>query len=93
VVDRAVVAHKVAAIRDAVARIRRVLPSTADAFVSDRTTREVVTFNLFLALQEAMSLAAHWLADGNTDRSYRHVRVDPRRCGPQPASARTTRSA
>jgi uncharacterized protein YutE (UPF0331/DUF86 family) len=63
VVDSALLARKIAAIRDAVARIRTVLPATADAFASDRTTREVVTFNLFLALQETIALAAHWLAD------------------------------
>jgi uncharacterized protein YutE (UPF0331/DUF86 family) len=63
VVDRSILAKKIAAIRDAVARIEAVLPSTADAFVADRTAREVVSFNLFLALQEAISLAAHWLAD------------------------------
>ena len=62
-VDRSLLARKVAAIRDAVGRIRSVLPSTAEAFVQDRTVREVVTFNLFLALQEAIALAAHWLAD------------------------------
>lgn len=62
-VDKALLAGKVAAIRDAVARIRSVLPATADAFASDRTAREVVTFNLFLALQDAIALAAHWLAD------------------------------
>jgi uncharacterized protein YutE (UPF0331/DUF86 family) len=63
VVDKRLLARKVAAIRDAVARIRSVLPPTASTFASDRTTREVVTFNLFLALQEAIALAAHWLAD------------------------------
>lgn len=45
------------------ARVEAVLPSTADVFVADRTAREVVAFSLFLALQEAISLAAHWLAD------------------------------
>ena len=62
-VDKSLLARKVAAIRDAVARIRSVLPLAAEAFAADRTTREVVTFNLFLALQEAIALAAHWLAD------------------------------
>lgn len=62
-VDVAVLARKVAAIRDAVGRIREVLPETPAAFLADRTAREVVTFNLFLALQETISLAGHWLAD------------------------------
>ena len=62
-VDRAVLANKTAAIRDAVSRIRDVLPATPDDFVADRTSREVVTLNLFLALQESIALATHWLAD------------------------------
>jgi uncharacterized protein YutE (UPF0331/DUF86 family) len=40
-----------------------VLPPTPDAFAADRTAREVVTFNLFLALQECAAPAMHWLAD------------------------------
>jgi uncharacterized protein YutE (UPF0331/DUF86 family) len=63
VVDAAVFARKVAAIRDAVGRIREVLPETPAAFLADRTAREVVTFNLFLALQDTIALATHWLAD------------------------------
>jgi uncharacterized protein YutE (UPF0331/DUF86 family) len=63
VVDSVVLATKLAAIRDAVARIREVLPADAETFVSDRTTREVVMLNLFLALQESIALATHWLAD------------------------------
>jgi uncharacterized protein YutE (UPF0331/DUF86 family) len=63
VVDKTVLATKVAAIRDAVARIRDVRPPTAEAFLSDRSSREIVTFNLFLAIQESIALATHWLAD------------------------------
>lgn len=62
-VDAAVLARKVAAIRDAVARIRDVVPETPAEFLADRTAREVVTLNLFLALQESIGLATHWLAD------------------------------
>jgi uncharacterized protein YutE (UPF0331/DUF86 family) len=53
----------VADIRDAIARIRDVLPKTADAFQRDRTAREVVVLNLFVALQSCLSIANHWLAD------------------------------
>jgi uncharacterized protein YutE (UPF0331/DUF86 family) len=66
-VDRTILASKIASVRDAVARIRAVLPADIEAFVSDRTTREVVVLNLFVALQECMSLAAHWLADEGAD--------------------------
>jgi uncharacterized protein YutE (UPF0331/DUF86 family) len=67
VVDRTVLAAKIAAIRDAVARIRAVLPETEDAFLADRTVREIVTLNLFVAVQDAIALAAHWLADEGWD--------------------------
>lgn len=63
VVDRAVLAGKIAAIRDAVERVRSVRPPTVGAFLADRTAREVVTLNLFLALQEAIAVATHWIAD------------------------------
>jgi uncharacterized protein YutE (UPF0331/DUF86 family) len=74
-VDKAVLAKKLANIRDAVTRIREVLPGSAEAFGSDRTAREVVTLNLFLALQEAIALAMHWLADEGWDvpQSYGEV--------------------
>jgi uncharacterized protein YutE (UPF0331/DUF86 family) len=62
-VDKTLLASKIAAVRDAVGRIRSVLPSDADAFAADRTTREIVVLNLFVALQECVSLATHWLAD------------------------------
>ena len=66
-VDKTILASKIASVRDAVSRIRAVLPADIEAFVSDRTTREVVVLNLFVALQECMSLAAHWLADEGVD--------------------------
>jgi uncharacterized protein YutE (UPF0331/DUF86 family) len=74
-VDATVVAAKVGAIRDAVVRIRHVLPPDAAAFEADRTTREVVILNLFVALQETVSLATHWLADAGLDvpGSYREI--------------------
>ncbi len=74
-VDAAVAAAKVGAIRDAVVRIRQVLPHDAAAFEANRTTREVVVLNLFVALQETVSLATHWLADAGLDvpGSYREI--------------------
>ena len=66
-VDEAVLAKKLAAIRDAVARIREVLPGSAEAFRENRTAREIVILNLFIALQEAIALATHWLADEGWD--------------------------
>jgi uncharacterized protein YutE (UPF0331/DUF86 family) len=40
-----------------------VLPASTNAFASDRATREVVTLNLFVAIQACLDIAAHWLAD------------------------------
>jgi uncharacterized protein YutE (UPF0331/DUF86 family) len=78
VVDATVVATKVAAIRDAVDRIRQTLPPDAGAFEADRTAREVVILNLFVALQETVSVATHWLADAGLDvpTSYREIFLD-----------------
>jgi uncharacterized protein YutE (UPF0331/DUF86 family) len=67
VVDKALLAAKIAAVRDATARIRGVLPASSSAFVEDRTTREVVILNLFVAIQTCLDLASHWLADAGWD--------------------------
>ncbi len=74
-VDRAVLAEKIASVRDAVARIREVLPRSSDALLEDRTRREIVILNLFVALQDCLALAAHWLADAGLDvpQSYAEV--------------------
>jgi uncharacterized protein YutE (UPF0331/DUF86 family) len=75
VVDKVLLATKVAAVRDAVERIRSVLPPDRGAFLADRTVREIVVLNLFVALQECVALAAHWLADEGRDvpRGYREM--------------------
>jgi len=75
--DRLLLAKALAEIRDAVARIREVLPADTAAFARDRTTREVVVLNLFVALQNCLSVATHWLADTQLDvpAAYRDVFV------------------
>jgi len=75
VVDKTVLATKVASVRDAVERIRATLPADRDTFVADRTLREIVILNLFVALQECVALAAHWLADAGLDvpAGYREI--------------------
>jgi uncharacterized protein YutE (UPF0331/DUF86 family)/predicted nucleotidyltransferase len=75
VVDRALLAEKIASVRDAVDRIRETLPPQPDALRADRTAREVVILNLFVALQDCLSLAAHWLSDAGRDvpQSYAQV--------------------
>jgi len=91
------VAAKVAAVRDAVDRIRGVLPREPDAFEADRTVREVVVLNLFVALQESVSLATHWLADAGLDvpGSYREIFIDLAERGkiPRPLAQRLAAAA
>lgn len=65
--DPFVLAKSIADIRDAVQRIREVLPADVARFQSDRTAKEVVVLNLFVALQHCLSIATHWLADGKRD--------------------------
>ena len=62
-IDRTILARQVAAVHDATERIREVLPARREAFAADRAAREIVTLNLFVAIQECLSLATHWLAD------------------------------
>jgi uncharacterized protein YutE (UPF0331/DUF86 family) len=85
-VDSALLAAKIAAVRDATARVRAVLPNSADAFAVDRTAREVVTLNLFVAIQACLDLAAHWLADAGWEMPATCGRVRrPRPARPHPA--------
>jgi uncharacterized protein YutE (UPF0331/DUF86 family) len=63
VVDNTLLAKGIADIRDAVMRIREVLPQDPERFAQDRTAREIVVLNLFVALQHCLTLATHWLAD------------------------------
>lgn len=74
-VDRAVLASRIAAVRDAVARVREVLPGDRARFIGDRTVREVTILNPFVALQECLAPATHWLADAGLDvpQSYAQV--------------------
>jgi uncharacterized protein YutE (UPF0331/DUF86 family) len=66
-VDNTLLAAKIAAVRDAAARVGEMLPPDRTQFFANRTAREVVLLNLFVAMQECMSLAAHWLADEGLD--------------------------
>ena len=66
-IDRTILARRIAAVRDAVARIREILPDHAEELATERTIREVVVLNLFVAIQECLSVATHWLADEGWD--------------------------
>jgi uncharacterized protein YutE (UPF0331/DUF86 family) len=97
VVDKAILAEKTAAVRDAVARIREVLPASRDRFLADRSSREIVALNLFVAIQECLSLATHWLADAGlaVPQSYAQVFAELGRQGvvPQELAARLASAA
>jgi uncharacterized protein YutE (UPF0331/DUF86 family) len=62
-VDRHLVESRLAAIRDHLERVRAMLPAQRDGFLTDRGAQEAVAFNLFLAFQDALDLAAHVIAD------------------------------
>jgi uncharacterized protein YutE (UPF0331/DUF86 family) len=62
-VDEHLVTQRLAAIADRLARIDAVLPAARAQFLADRTAQEVVSFNLFVAFQDALDLAAHLIAD------------------------------
>ncbi|MBI2217794.1 MAG: DUF86 domain-containing protein [Candidatus Rokubacteria bacterium] len=66
-VDKSLLAAKIAAVRDAVARIRSVMPESEKLFLQDRTAREIVALNLFVGIQNCLDLASHWLADEGWD--------------------------
>lgn len=44
-----------------------ILSRPAAAFLSDRTGRDLASFYLFLAIQECIDLAAHWVSDAGWD--------------------------
>lgn len=65
--DAYILARSLADLRDAVARIQSVLPADLATFERDRTIREVVVLNLFVALQNCLTVATHWLAEARLD--------------------------
>lgn len=65
--DPYILARSLADLRDAVARIQSVLPVDLATFERDRTIREVVVLNLFVALQNCLTVATHWLAEARLD--------------------------
>lgn len=58
-VARARVARADSWLRDA----EEILAASADELVADRRGRDLALFYLFLAIQECIDLAAHWVAD------------------------------
>lgn len=64
-VDRALLAAKSAAVRDAIARIRSVVPPEPAAFAEDRTVREDLVAHRYGVLDPALvhRIASHDLGD------------------------------
>jgi uncharacterized protein YutE (UPF0331/DUF86 family) len=63
VLDERLVEAKLGRLLARVERARMKLPASREEFESSADAQEIVSFNLLLALQEALDLAAHWIAD------------------------------
>jgi uncharacterized protein YutE (UPF0331/DUF86 family) len=63
VVDRQVVAAKLAELADRLARVRKHCPATPAELAADRDALDLVAFNLMLAVQSCLDLASHLIAD------------------------------
>jgi uncharacterized protein YutE (UPF0331/DUF86 family) len=62
-VRRDVVAQKVAAAQARLAAADPIFAKPRDEFLATDTDRDVAMFYLFLAIQECIDLAAHWVVD------------------------------
>lgn len=62
-VDPRIVEKKLSSLLACIERVREKYPSSRDAFLANRDAREIAAFNLFLAFQEALDLAARIIAD------------------------------
>jgi uncharacterized protein YutE (UPF0331/DUF86 family) len=63
VVDRDLLAAKLAELSDRIARVRTRCPVTVDALRADRDALDLVSFNLMLAVQSCADIASHVIAD------------------------------
>jgi uncharacterized protein YutE (UPF0331/DUF86 family) len=62
-VRRDVAARKVARASAWLADVEVLLTPSPEAFLADVKNRDLATFYIFLAIQECIDLAAHWVAD------------------------------
>lgn len=62
-VDRHLLAAKLAELAERVARVRARCPATVTALRSDRDALDLVSFNLMLAVQSCSDLSSHIIAD------------------------------
>lgn len=62
-VRRDVAAQKIASARSRLAAAGEIFARPLQEFLDDERQRDLATFYLFLAIQECVDLAAHWVAD------------------------------
>jgi uncharacterized protein YutE (UPF0331/DUF86 family) len=62
-VNRDLLAAKLAELAERVARVRARCPATVEALGADRDALEIVSFNLMLAVQSCADVASHLVAD------------------------------
>jgi uncharacterized protein YutE (UPF0331/DUF86 family) len=63
VVRRDVAARKIAAAAARLDQVDELLSRSREEFLGNVQSRDLATFYLFLAIQECIDLAAHWVAD------------------------------
>ena len=61
--DRQVIDQKIASLRRAIDRVRQVCPESADLLAADVDAQDIVTLNPTRAVQSAVGIAAHLLAE------------------------------
>ena len=62
-VDRALVAARMASARAHMVRVRKFLPAAAEALERDADLQDLVAHNVWLAVQDCIDLAAHTVSD------------------------------
>lgn len=63
-VNRDLLALKLADLRDKLDRVRRHVPDSAAALAQDRDALDLVAFNLMLSVQACVDVSGHLIADG-----------------------------
>jgi uncharacterized protein YutE (UPF0331/DUF86 family) len=63
VVDRDLLAAKLAELYDRIQRVKASVPESAEALLADRNALDLVSFNLMLSVQVCADMASHVIAD------------------------------
>jgi uncharacterized protein YutE (UPF0331/DUF86 family) len=62
-VDANTIASKLKELTDLISRVRSLRPEDAEIMMNDRDIRELVAYNLVLAVQAGLDIASHLIAD------------------------------